>query len=179
MTVPILRITFWKIPLKVLRISSQLRFKVTDCLQNKITYNYQFNFEKLRDYLHIRLYVVVVLNFLLGIIAIGNPLVSSKSQYNFLYCFHRQFLEHWHFQLWSVIRLEVPLAFQETSHFNKTFVFFPHIVGQNQILKHNLGLSVQCKSQLCYAESVITRGLETPKITFSRRVLTVPSRTPS
>ena len=111
-TVPILRITFWKIPLKVLRISSQLRFKVTDCLQNKITYNYQFNFEKLRDYLHICLYVVVVLNFLLGIIAIGNPLVSSKSQYNFLYCFHRQFLEHWHFQLWSVICLEVSLAFQ-------------------------------------------------------------------
>ena len=39
-----------------------------------------------------------------------------------------------------------------------------HIVSQEQILKHNLGLSAQYKSCLSCAKNAISRVLETPKI---------------
>lgn len=42
------------------------------------------------------------------------------------------------------------------SHFSKRFVLFPHVASQEQILKHNLGLSAQSKSRLCCARMQFT-----------------------
>ena len=52
------------------------------------------------------------------------------------------------------------------------------MISQEQISKHNLGLSAQCKSLMCCAKNANSKVLETPKINPPRG-LTVHPQAPA